>query len=70
MLITMALTAVALVAVLGMAVDIGRMFIAKNETQAYCDAGALAAALALDGTTVGIANAQSRSRRFNQFLES
>ena len=58
-LITMALTVIALVGVLGMALDIGRMFIAKNETQAYCDAAALAAALALDGTTVGIAAAQS-----------
>jgi len=58
-LITMAITVIALVGVLGMAVDIGRMFIAKNETQAYCDAAALAAALALDGTTVGITNAKT-----------
>ena len=58
-LVTMALTAVALFGVLGLAVDIGRMFIAKNETQAYCDAAALAAGLALDGGTTGIANAQS-----------
>jgi hypothetical protein len=39
-LVTMALTAVALFGVLGLAVDIGRIFIAKNETQAYCDAAA------------------------------
>jgi Flp pilus assembly protein TadG len=58
-LITMAIAAVALIGVLGMAVDIGRMFIAKNETQTYCDAAALAAALALDGTSNGITNAQS-----------
>jgi Flp pilus assembly protein TadG len=58
-LITMAITVIALVGVLGMAVDIGRMFIAKNETQAYCDSAALAAALALDGTTGGIANAKT-----------
>jgi Flp pilus assembly protein TadG len=58
-LVTMALTAVALFGVLGLAVDIGRMFIAKNETQAYCDAAALAAALALDGGTTGIANARA-----------
>jgi Flp pilus assembly protein TadG len=58
-LITMALAAVALIGVLGLAVDMGRMFIAKNETQAYCDSAALAAALALDGSTTGIANAQS-----------
>ena len=58
-LITMAAAAFALIGVLGMAVDIGRMFIAKNETQAYCDSAALAAALVLDGTTTGIASAQA-----------
>jgi Flp pilus assembly protein TadG len=58
-LITMAFTAVALIGILGVAVDIGRMFIAKNETQNYCDAAALAAALALDGSTTGITNAQT-----------
>lgn len=58
-LITIALVVVALIAALGLAVDVGRMFIAKNETQAYCDAAALAAALALDGTIGGITNAQT-----------
>jgi len=58
-LITMALTVIALIAALGLAVDVGRMFIAKNETQAYCDSAALAAALALDGTTGGIDNAKT-----------
>ncbi|MEO8049568.1 MAG: pilus assembly protein TadG-related protein [Acidobacteriota bacterium] len=58
-LITMAVAAIALIGVLGLAVDLGHMFISKNETQAYCDSAALAAALALDGTTFGIANAKS-----------
>lgn len=58
-LIIMSAAAIALFGVLGMAVDIGKMFIAKNETQAYCDSAALAAALMLDGTTTGIANAQT-----------
>lgn len=58
-LVTMALSAVALVGVLGLSVDVGRMFIAKNETQAYCDSAVLASALALDGSTAGITNAQS-----------
>jgi Flp pilus assembly protein TadG len=58
-LIAMALSAVALIAFLGLAVDMGRMFIAKNETQTYCDSAALAAALALDGTMTGITKAQS-----------
>jgi hypothetical protein len=55
----MALSSVALVGALGIAVDIGRMFIAKNETQVFCDSAALAAALALDGTTNGIAVAHA-----------
>src|SRR5262245_16023984 len=58
-LITMGVAAVALFGALGMAVDLGRMFIAKNETQSFCDAAALAAALQLDGTTNGITKAQS-----------
>src|SRR5229473_4191518 len=58
-LVTMAIAAFALIGVMGVAVDIGRMFIAKNETQAYCDAAALAAALQLDGTTTGITHAKT-----------
>ncbi len=61
-LITMAASAIALIAVLGLAVDVGRMFIAKNEAQAYCDAAALAGALKLDGTTTGIANATTAAQ--------
>ena len=58
-LITVAAAAIALFGALGMAVDLGRMFIAKNETQAYCDAAALAAALALNGASSGITAAQN-----------
>src|SRR5579864_8098019 len=58
-LVIMAVSTVAMIGVLGMAVDIGKMFIVKNETQAYCDSAALAAALMLDGTTTGISNAQT-----------
>src|SRR5258706_5086827 len=53
-LVTMAGTALALLAALGLAVDIGRMFIAKNETQAYCDSAAMAATLRLNGASTGI----------------
>jgi Flp pilus assembly protein TadG len=42
---------------LGMAFDIGRMFIAKNEAMAYVDAAAVAAARQLDGTPQGGARA-------------
>src|SRR5258707_1301905 len=58
-LVTMAVAAIALIGVLGLAVDLGHMFIAKNETQAYCDSAALGAALLLDGTTSGITNAKA-----------
>ncbi|HJT88421.1 MAG TPA: pilus assembly protein TadG-related protein [Bryobacteraceae bacterium] len=58
-LVMMALSTAALVAAAGLAVDLGRMFIAKNETQVFCDAGALAAALALDGTSAGITAARA-----------
>src|SRR6266478_6763060 len=53
-LVTMAGTAFALLAAVGLAVDIGRMFIAKNETQAYCDSAAMAATLKLNGNSSGI----------------
>jgi len=58
-LVTMAVAAIALIGVLGLAVDLGHLFISKNETQAYCDSAALAAALVLDGTTGGITNAKA-----------
>src|SRR6185437_2545121 len=56
-LITMTIAATAIFLAVGMALDIGRMFIAKHETQSFCDSAALAAALALDGTSNGITNA-------------
>uniref|UniRef100_Q01SB9 Putative Flp pilus-assembly TadG-like N-terminal domain-containing protein n=1 Tax=Solibacter usitatus (strain Ellin6076) TaxID=234267 RepID=Q01SB9_SOLUE len=56
-LVTMALSTVAVLGVVGLAVDVGRIFIAKNEVQVYCDSAAVAAAAALDGTTYGIAAA-------------
>lgn len=58
-LITMALCAVAMVGALGMAVDVGRAFIAKNELQAFCDSAALAAAARLNGKSTGITNANT-----------
>src|SRR5260370_5198334 len=58
-LITMAIVTIALVGALGMAVDIGRAFIAKNETQAFCDAASMAAVLKMDGTATGISNAKT-----------
>ena len=58
-LVVMGLAAFALLGALGMAFDLGRIYIVKNETQNYCDAAALAAATKLDGTSGGITNAKS-----------
>jgi len=58
-LVTMALTTVGMLGVAGLAIDAGRMLIAKNETQVYCDSAVVAAALVLDGTAGGIARAGS-----------
>ena len=53
-LLTMSVAAVGLFAVMGLAVDIGRMYITKNEAQSFADAGAISAALKLDGSSAGI----------------
>ena len=58
-LITMAIVTIALIGALGMAVDVGRAFIAKNEVQTFCDAASMAAVLKMDGTTTGISNAKT-----------
>ncbi len=44
---------------LGLAFDAGRMFICKNELQAFVDASALAAVSDLDGTETGVQTANS-----------
>ncbi len=58
-LMTMAVASVVLFGCLGLAVDLGRMYIAKNEAQSFADAAALSAALKLDGTSAGVTNAQT-----------
>jgi Flp pilus assembly protein TadG len=58
-LLTAGVSAVAMLAMLGLAADIGRAFIVKNEMQAYADAASLAAVLELDGTEAGITRAGS-----------
>ena len=59
MLITAAAALLAVVAMTGVAVDMGRMYIAKNEAQAYVDSAALAAVLELDGTGNGLQRARN-----------
>src|SRR5947209_19145354 len=58
-LITMAIAMVVLFGALGLAFDLGRVFITKNELQAYADAAASAAALRLNGRTSGLNNANA-----------
>src|SRR5436190_22500179 len=43
----------------GLAIDVGRMYITKNEAQSYADSCALYAALQLDSTAQGITNADA-----------
>ena len=58
-LITMALCIFVLLGFTGLAVDIGHMYIVKNEMQAFADAAAIAAAQELDSTTTGITLART-----------
>ena len=56
-LILAAVGAFAMVGILGLAFDLGRMFVAKSELQNYTDAAAIGAALKLDGTSAGVTRA-------------
>ncbi len=47
-----------LLAVMGLAFDIGRIYIARNEAQVFTDAAAMAAASKLDGTKAGLDRAR------------
>ncbi len=58
---TLLASGIAIFGVMGMtalAIDMGRMYIAKNEGQAYADSAAIAATLQLDGTATGIQRAK------------
>lgn len=56
-LLAVALSLVAIIAVLGLSIDAGRLYLVRGEAQTYADAAALAAALELDGTTEGLERA-------------
>src|SRR6266853_965839 len=58
-LIIMTAASIAMIGALGLAVDMGRLFIIKNETQAFCDAASLSAALQLNGADTGVTNAKA-----------
>jgi Flp pilus assembly protein TadG len=46
-----------MIGMLGLAFDLGRMFIVKNELQTFVDASAVAACRDMDGTQLGVQNA-------------
>lgn len=48
-----------LLAVIGMAFDLGRVYIARNEAQIFTDAAAMAAAKQLDGSGEGVTRARA-----------
>ena len=58
-LLTTGLAAVAVLAMTGLAIDLARIYVAKNETQTFVDAAAIAAALELDGTLDGMNDART-----------
>ena len=57
-LIAMSITMLLLLAVMGLAFDVGRIYIARNEAQVFTDAAAMSAASKLDGTKEGLARAR------------
>ena len=62
--VLMAVTAAAisLIGAAGLAIDLGRVYIARNEAQSFVDFGALYGATALDGTADGIAKARNNAQ--------
>ena len=48
-----------LLAVIGLAFDLGRIYITRNEAQMFTDAASMAAAAQLDGTATGLARAKA-----------
>ncbi|MEO8129911.1 MAG: pilus assembly protein TadG-related protein [Bryobacteraceae bacterium] len=58
-LVLFSLSLLVMLGMLGLVLDVGRMFIATNELQTYVDAAALAAVRQLDGSTTGILNAHA-----------
>ncbi len=63
-LVTTALTIVALIGILGLCVDLSRMYVVRNELQAYADAASLAAARHLDGTSAGLTYATNVAKSY------
>jgi Flp pilus assembly protein TadG len=67
-LMTAGVCAVVIVGVLGLAVDLGRIFVARGEGQTFADSAALAAVLELDGTGTGLDRAREKvASNINRF---
>jgi Flp pilus assembly protein TadG len=62
-LIAMSVTMLLMLACIGLAFDLGRIYIARNEAQVFTDAAALTAASKLDGTPAGIERARDAVAR-------
>lgn len=62
-LIAMAACMFLLMAVIGLAFDLGRVYIARNEAQVFVDAASMAAAQQIDGTTAGLDRARAAVHR-------
>jgi len=69
-LILFALSAVMIFAFIGLAFDLGRLYIVRNEAQGFCDAAALAAASMLDGTMNGIDAALNAAQNGQYYYSS
>ena len=62
-LIAMCATLFLLMAMIGLAFDLGRLYIVRNEAQVFTDAAAMAGALKLNGTAAGLENARQAVER-------
>jgi uncharacterized membrane protein len=62
-LIAMSITMLLLLALMGLAFDMGRIYIARNEAQVFTDAAAMAAAQKIDGTSAGLDRAREAVAR-------
>src|SRR3954451_21734922 len=60
-LITSAAAMIGLLLLVGLGMDVGRLYVARGELQVYTDEAAIAAAFELDGTSAGLTRAAVRA---------